>query len=84
MLTKYRVDRVAAISCVCQCGMNSILYIGSSLSEARKAFYRASSGLDTWGKPNIGYGVGLFTWRDGDYRRIGFKDSSGSSYMETL
>jgi hypothetical protein len=82
-MNHYRVDRVAEVSDVCPCGMNSILYLGNDMSEARKVFLHSRSGIDTWGKQNKGYGVGLYRWHEKmrEYLRIGFKDSHGSVYM---
>jgi hypothetical protein len=44
--------------------MNSIVWAGNSLHEARKAFNRAVPGIDEWSKPNARYGVVLSVWSD--------------------
>lgn len=54
-MAKFRVDR--ATNRDIPVGMNSILYLGDSLSAAHKAFVNAEPGIDTWGKPDSNYGV---------------------------
>ena len=67
-MNTYRVDRNNRNTV--PCGMNSILYIGDNLVEARKRFELALTGFDCWGKVNSTYGVILSEWRDGSYRII--------------
>lgn len=55
--TSYRVDRVDALRV--PCGMNSIVYLGKSPDEAKRAFAAAEPGLTPWGKANDSYGVVL-------------------------
>jgi hypothetical protein len=63
MTNKYRVDRNDSTETV-PCGMNSLIYLGDSLSQATKAYMAANTGLDAWNKPNPSYGVTLSKWND--------------------
>ena len=66
---KFRVDR--ADSTRVPCGMNSILYLGDSWSEARRVYAHTEPGRDMWNQPNERYGVILSVWAGqrltGDY-----------------
>lgn len=67
-MNRYRVDRNNDGHV--PCGMNSIIYLGDNLSEAKRRFQQTLTGFDCWGKVNSTYGVILSEWRDGDYRII--------------
>ncbi len=60
-MNTYRVDR--STSRVTPCGMNSILYVGDSVIQARKVFAEAKPGLDPWNKPS-NHGVLFSCWCD--------------------
>ena len=79
MKNTYRVDRVDSLRV--PCGMTSILYYGTSKSLAQKAFSKAQTGLDTWGKKNDEYGVVLSQWNkeDNDYNIL---LSKGLGYLQ--
>ena len=70
-MNKYRVDRNN--SSTVPCGMNSILYIGDNLVEARRQFELALTGFDWWGKVDGSYGVILSQWTGSDYKIIATK-----------
>ena len=63
--SKYRVD-VSQTSIV-PCGMNALRYLGSSFTEAKKAFANTETGKNAWGEDNCTYGVILSVWDGKDY-----------------
>lgn len=67
-MNKYRVDRNNKRHV--PCGMNSIIYLGDNLSEAKRRFQQTLTGFDWWSKVDNNYGVILSEWRDGDYHII--------------
>lgn len=73
-MTTYRVDRV--MDRRVPCGMNSIVYVGRSEREARRAFAKTQPGRDAWNQPNGAYGVILSVWNGKDYV---IKDAKGLS-----
>ena len=56
-MNKYRVDRNNKRHV--PCGMNSIIYIGNNLIEAKRRYQLALTGFDCWGKVNNNYGIVL-------------------------
>lgn len=70
----FRVDRVDTLRV--PCGMNSIAYIGSSFTEAKKIYSELDVGLDAWNQPDSAYGVILSVWDWGD-REYVIKCSKG-------
>jgi hypothetical protein len=81
-MNTYRIDR--ATDKRTPCGMNSIVYIGDNIREARKSFFNTVAGFDTWNKQNADYGILFSKWNIAkcDYVCVGFKDSLGSLYLE--
>lgn len=72
-MNKYRVDRNNKRHV--PCGMNSIIYIGNDLNEAKRRFQQTLTGFDCWSKVDNNYGVILSEWNGTDYSII---DSKGN------
>ena len=71
MSTAWRVDRTQG---ECPVGMISLIYLGGSEREARRAYNLAQPGRGCWGDAfDPSYGVGLFKWNGHDYVRVAFK-----------
>ena len=70
-MNKYRVDRNNKRHV--PCGMNSIIYLGDNLSEAKRRFQHTLTGFDWWSKVNASYGVVLSEWNGTDYKIIAIK-----------
>jgi len=67
MSTEFRVDRTDTKSV--PCGMNSIVYLGNNLNEARYVFAQTEMGRGPWNDERPTYGVVLSQWSysEGDY-----------------
>ena len=70
-LNTYRVDR--ATGAQTPCGMNSILYVGSSQRKAEQAFLQARPGLGVWNEPSPKHGVILSIWTPKGYQTLASK-----------
>lgn len=74
MSTEWRVDRTQG---GCPVGMVSLVYLGGSERQARRAYSLAQPGRGPWGSAyDPSYGVGLFKWNGRDYVRVAFKTLS--------
>lgn len=73
-MTNIRVDRADALRT--PCGMNSLLYLGDSMRQARRVFYASNMGRDSWNRENASYGVILSVW-DSSRRDYAVKLSKG-------
>lgn len=60
-MNTYRVDRNDSVTRV-PVGMNSLLYVGDSLTQARRAYLQAKAGLTSWGNEDQSVGVTLSKW----------------------
>ena len=70
-MNKYRVDRNNKRHV--PCGMNSIIYLGDNLSEAKRRFQQTLTGFDWWSKVDNNYGVILSEWNGTDYKILDCK-----------
>lgn len=61
-MSRYRVDHNSSQTST-PVGMNSIVYLGDDIRQARVTFVTAKAGIDHWGQPNQNYGVTLAEWR---------------------
>lgn len=61
-MADYKVCRTNSKTTV-PCGMNAMLYYGTSLKQATKAFNEAKTGLDAWSNSNTTYGVVLSVYK---------------------
>ena len=70
-MNKYRVDRNNKRHV--PCGMNSIIYIGNNLIEAKRRYQQTLTGFDWWSKVDNNYGVILSEWNGTDYKILDCK-----------
>jgi hypothetical protein len=71
-MNTYRVDKTDERRV--PCGMNSIRYIGDSLSKALKSYATTQPGTDEWNQPQPHTFVMLSKWNGTDYAIIQSKE----------